>query len=72
MTLGLLVAIDDLAVVALLAVLLGVLCRRLTTLDIDDYIFVLVVLDVLEVEDDGIVLEIKGDLAQSLVRSTVS
>ncbi|KAI6764708.1 hypothetical protein HG531_012595 [Fusarium graminearum] len=72
MALGLLVVANDLAVIAILAVLLGVLSRRLTTLDIDDNILILVVLDVLEVEDNAVILEIKGDLAQSLVRGTVS
>jgi hypothetical protein len=67
----LLVVVLGLAVVALLVVLERVLCGRLTTLDVDGYIFVLVVVDVLEVEDDAVVLEIEGNLSQGLVRGAM-
>ena len=71
MALDLLIVVLGLAVVALLAVLEGILSRRLTTLDVDDDVLILVVVDMLEVEDDAVVLEIKGHLAQSLMRGTM-
>lgn len=71
MALDLLVVALGLAVIALLAILEGAISGRLATFDVDFDILILVVIDVLKVKHDAIVFEIKGDLAQGLVRGTM-